>query len=386
MINKFLNHKAASREFQILLKAVGDYYRRDGDARVVDPDVLAAQLEAALPNPKHQKLYTDLVMQAAATDVSSDNIAAMVIGAKRREISTALAVALTNNDNKQHELLEQFRELQGVTSLDQLDQQDDVVVVDSSTIHSLIEEYVSNEGAFQLYPRALNSALGGRLNKGHHLTTFASPEMGKTALNCTFAAGFCMQKRRGIYFLNEDKNTDVYFRIVSSLTGLTFEQIRADPKKAIELAKERGIDNLILIGMAPGNLRIIQDNVEKLDVEWFLVDQLINLNEKGDGKNVILGKGAYGVRNIGKMTNTLALSTCQGADSADGKVVLEQGDVYMSNVEVPAACDVLAGIGANKDMLDRGERAVTLCKNKLTGDHSTLTLRLQPAISRYTSD
>lgn len=345
-----------------------------------------AQLHAAMSNPKHQKLYGDMIAEAADTDVSAENITAMVIGAKRKEIATQLAVALTNGDGKEAALLDEYRELQAVSSLDQLGQEDDIVVVNSATIHEMIQDYVSNEGAFQLFPRALNTALGGRLNKGHHVTTFALPEMGKTALNCTFAAGFCMQGRKGIYFLNEDKNTDVYFRIVSCLTGLTYEQIRADPKKAIELAKERGIDNLTLIGMAPGNLKIIEHNVEKLDVEWFLVDQLINLNEKGDGKNVILGKGAYGVRNIGKRTNTLAISTCQGADSADGRAVLEQGDVYMSNTEVPAACDVLAGIGATKDMLARGERALTLCKNKLTGDHSTLSLRLQPAISRYTSD
>lgn len=369
-----------------MFRAIGDYYNRDSDSRAVDAGVLVAQLQASMPNPKHQKMYADMVGEAAAMDVSSENITAMIVGAKRREIATALAVALANNDGKEGALLDEYRELQVVTSLDQLGQQEDIVIVNSSTIHEMIQEYVSNEGAFQLFPRALNNALGGRLNKGHHVTTFAVPEMGKTALNCTFAAGFCMQGRKGIYFLNEDKNTDVYFRIVSCMTGLTYDQIRADPKKAVELAKEKGIDNLTLIGMAPGNLRIIQHNVEKLDVEWFLVDQLINLNEKGDGKNVILGKGAYGVRNIGKLTNTLAISTCQGADSAEGKAVLTQGDVYMSNTEVPAACDVLAGISANKDMLDRGERAVTLCKNKLTGDHSTLTLRLQPAISRYTSD
>ena len=85
---------------------------------------------------------------------------------------------------------------------------------------------------------------------------------------------------------------------------------------------------------------------------------------------------------VGSGTHGDTCQMGQGGDSAEGKAVLEIGDVYMSNTEVPGACDVLLGVGANKEMLTRNERTVSFCKNKVTGDHSPVHLSLIPAISR----
>lgn len=380
---RYLDTKALSREGQIVVKAIADYYARDATAKAASPEVVAAQLDVAVQNPKHRDKFKEYIHSAAVKESSPANVAEFILRAKREELAGKLAVSLANRDGKDGPLLEEYRELQKATSMDDLSSSE-AVILDSSSIRELITEYVDTEGSFQLYPKVLSDRLGGRLREGHHVITFAPPETGKTALAITAAAGFCMQGRKGIYWGNEDKNQDMYFRIVSCLTGMTFNEVVANPNKAIDLAVERGIDNLTFIGLAPGDTKIIERHVDKYGPEWGIVDQLINLNEGGDGLNVILGKAAGRVRGIGKRANMLMYSVCQGGDSASGKSVLKQGDVYMSNTEVPGHADLLIGIGANEEQLSRNERVLTPCKNKISGDHTPITVRIMPQISRYT--
>jgi hypothetical protein len=91
------------------------------------------------------------------------------------------------------------------------------------------------------------------------------------------------------------------------------------------------------------------------------------------------------MRNIAKKYDAVAITVTQAGDSAEGKAVLDMGDVDSSNTGIPGACDVLLGIGATEQHKEQGLRILSLSKNKLGGVHDSFPVRFNPAISKYVS-
>jgi len=382
LFSRHLDPKAKSREYQLVFAAIAEYYQRDPNIPAADPAVLGELLLSKMANVKHRERFASMLSDVLSSEVSVANLAELVLVGKRNEIADKLAIALANRDDKAAALIEEYNALRTASSLDEA-LLADVTVLRHDTIEDVIRATLRHEGALRLFPGALDQRLDGRLSPGHHVTTFAVPEMGKTALNVTIASGFCHQGAKGIYFINEDREQDIYFRHVSCMSSMPYDAVAQDPATAIAKADARGIQNLTVMGLAPGSMAQIFDIVEKEEPKWIVIDQLINLNEKGDGLSQILGKAVRGARNLAKKAGIIVVSTCQAGDSAEGKAVLGRGDVYQSNTEVPAQCDVLLGIGATKEQENTGYRTFTLIKNKITGDHSSFTQRLVPQISRY---
>jgi hypothetical protein len=375
--------KSFNREHAVVMKAVQAYYARDGDATHVDYAILAEQIAEVTPNPKHRDRFVAILKDASELDVSVGNVTNMILAYKRGRAGDMLAAALANREDAT-ELLEEYNRLANATSLEDAVLAD-TRTIDHSNIASIIDEYINVEGALQVYPKALGSRLDGRLRPGHHVTTFAPPETGKTALNITMSCGFAMQGAKVLYAINEDREEDIFFRHVACMTGMPFHEVAANPAKAVSLAMDRGIDNIYVVGMSPGDTKVITALLEKYDPDVVFIDQLINLAYKGDSLTQTLGRGARDMRTLGKRYNKIMIDTCQGADSATDKSVLEMGDIYMSNTEVPAQADVLIGIGGNPEQRQEGLRILSLPKNKISGNKQPVIVRLNESISRYSS-
>lgn len=383
VIKQHLDIRAHSREFQAVFAAIEDYYLRDGGAQHTDPAVVTAVVCDHLHNHKHKEKFAAFIAEAALIDVSVPNVAFMVLKAKREELGNKIALKLANDEDAM-ELIEEFRLLNSVDSLDALTASD-AVVLEFKDVQAIVDDVVNNVGTLKLYPNALNDRLDGRLGPGHHVEYYGVPEIGKTALSVTFSCGFCSQDQPGLYFINEDPERDIYMRHLSCMSGMPYAQIKESPAKAIKIAESRGLENVRIIGISPGNIKQIDAFVEKYDPKWVIIEQYINLNEKGDGLTQILGRAARGGRALAKRAGITVLGSCQGADSAAGKAVLDQGDVYMSNTEVPAQADLLIGIGGNADHIKNGIRILSLPKNKISGNHDPVTVKIHEAISRYSS-
>jgi hypothetical protein len=79
------------------------------------------------------------------------------------------------------------------------------------------------------------------------------------------------------------------------------------------------------------------------------------------------------------------MSVTQAGDSADGKKFLEMGDVDYSNTGIPAACDVLLGIGADDSMIRLSERGISFPKNKVgvgSDSHDGVIVKVRSEVSR----
>lgn len=385
LILQYIKAKEYSREFQILIGKIKDYYERDVASQAVDRDIFTAQVVDALPNKKHAENFKTIIDDAYIIDGGQANVEKLILDSIKNETATALSVALINKDeDKVDKLLEEFLQLRHYDNLEDLNIKG-TEVIQFDMFDDVMQRRLEGEGTLKLYPGALNERLGNKLGPGHHIVTFANVEMGKTALNVTIACGFARQGAKGLYFLNEDKNEDVYVRFISNLIGWTEEQIRENLWEAKRLAEAAGLGNIILVGVSPGNKRELEALIDRFRPAWVVIDQIRNLDMDEQNKVLQLEKASTFGRNMAKKYQCIVVSTTQAADSATGKRRLELGDVDFSNVGVAAQADVLIGLGGTEVDIQQDIRYVTTIKNKLTGRHETFPVRLNRFLSRYLS-
>lgn len=381
LVNEHLSDKDYGKEYQIVKRAITAYYERDPSAQHVDHDLLIAQLESSTPNKKHQERFTTLIREAYAHGSSAANVDSLILNGKMAAIMQKIALAAVNGTDPT-DLMAEWQRLKGIETLSDLNVSG-VEILDSNSFKDVFQKKADGTGLLKVFPLAINEFLKGGVGPGHHIITFARPEMGKTAFNITIACGFANQGAFGIYFLNEDVLDDVYARAVSCLTGAPEEVVVKDIAKWEELARKRGLDNIMFVSLAPGTPSDIEKFIEQYKPKWVVVDQLRNLQMKETNKVLQLEYAATAMRNIGKKHGVIVVSTTQAGDSAEGKRILDMGDVDFSNTGIPAQADVLIGIGATNEDSAESKRWISICKNKRGGGHAHIPVKLLAHISRY---
>lgn len=380
----FIATKQYSREFQILMGKLREYYDRDPNADHVVKEVFIGMLEASVQNKKHFENFVNIVNEAEGTDTSDANIQQLILQTKINELETQLAVALMNKGKDVAELMEKLREIQHYTTLDELTHAGTEMLTHEDA-EDVLNRHINRIGMLKVYPQALDDRLEGGARGGHHIVLFARPEMGKSAQNITMACGFARQRAPGIYFINEDRTDDIYIRIVSNLSGMTANQCRTDSERALRLARENGLDCIRLIGLTPGTPKQIEAFVDKYRPKWVIVDQIRNLDMKEANKVLQLEFATTAMRNIGKKYNVLMCSATQAGDSGEGKKLLTMGDIDFSNTGVAAQADVLIGIGGDHVDVQDGRRIFNITKNKIAARHENFPVKLVAPLSRYIS-
>lgn len=351
----------------IILQAVRSYYDKDSDAQACDKELLVNAISRKLSNPKHREMFTNLVNEIVAEKVSPANVMADYFAMKREDAGSRLASALlSKREGEVDDLLEEYERWK--------DPQDDEgnndeEVVSGLSVMELVTERLSQTNLIKVLPRALNDKLDGGLLPGNHLILFARPEMGKTMMVINMMAGFVRQEKKVLYVGNEDPLSDIIMRMVCRLTGKTKAEVVAGPEAADTEARERGYGNIIFAGMAPGTPREIEKLMRQFEPDVVMIDQLRNLSMKEDNTVVKLERAATAVRTLGKRYGAAIISVTQAGDSASGKAVLDMGDVDFSNTGIPAAADVMVGLGATHDDEAAERRVISLPKNKRGGDH-----------------
>lgn len=378
-----VNGKQYGKPFQVLMGMIGDYYSRDGTATSVNPDVLGAQLHETVRNQKHVELFDNFIAEAAQAGHDT-NVRAVILLAKQQEIGDKLAVAITMNSPEVTELMDEYKKLVDVTSLDVL-VDSGMEVFNNIDLGSLMRQEFDPASIITLYPQSLADRLDGGAKRGHHVVIYGRPESMKTGTAINMTCGIGRQDKRVNYYINEDRPEDLIIRMVSNLTGMTKKQIHQNPDRARQLAYDAGFGNINVISVAPGTLGQIESSIEKYDPAVIVVDQLRNLKVKADNRVNQLEYAATGVRTIAKAADVLAISITQAGDSANNKAVLEMGDVDFSNTGIPAQADLMIGVGVTPELEAEGLRTFSMPKNKISGDHGNFPVRVIPQLSRIVS-
>ena len=391
LIKEYITLKSStySKQFQVVMNKLGEYYARDSAAVKADVSLLLTQISETIRNDKHIATFRDMLSAAQAVDLSEANVKATVLLAKQQEVGDRLSQALVMDAGqaKVDELLAELQELRSVTSIEQLASQEEAARVLSGAeldLNALLHKENDASNLIKLYPTSLNERVDGGVKRGHHIIIFARPNAGKTATCVHMSCGFLHQGFRVLYIINEDREEDIYLRHVNNLSGYDKYTLTGNVREAQAKARGRGIDRLVIAGLAPGSIKQIAELIEQHSPDVVIVDQLRNLNVRADSRVNQLDAAARGVRDLGKYYNVLMVSVTQAGDSAEGKAVLDMGDVDFSNTGIPAACDVLLAVGKDATLEAEQRRMISLPKNKL-GREEHFVVNIQPNLSRLSN-
>lgn len=362
----------------IIIELVDEYYSADEDAESVSIDLLKNRLDRRFPK---QREYLTHVLDNLE-NVSCSNVRQDFVELKRSSMEQEIAKACMSGDKSEiRQWISKYEEFD--ESFSEVESSDTEVYIGES-VHNLLTR-LSPENLVQILPKALNDRLGGGVPSPCHILVFAIPETGKTAFAINMACGFMNKGRKVLYICNEEAPSSMLMRFLSRLSGATASEIRGSPEEHEEVARNRGYDNLVYAALAPGTLQDIRCLIEEYQPDCVVVDQILNLDSDNDNKVEKLDELAKGMRNLSNEFGIVAVSITQAADSARDKLVLDMGDVYFSNTGIPAAVDIMIGIGVDDACEWEGSRFLSLVKNKISGDHSPVKVMIVPQLSKLVS-
>lgn len=366
---------------RMAMKEISKYYNKDPVVKHADKSIILRRLTARAHNDDQAKII-EQIFDSDGTE-SIPNVLHELLEFKRSAISSQLAEAImTNNVIKQRELIEKFQhydaglmepEYHGVRKFEGM------------TLEELTNESMT-KAEFPLMPKGLNDRLDGGAFRQAHVGIFARPEVGKSLFTINMACGLLRREHKCLYVGNEDASKRMRMRFLCNLTGRTKFEVMDNPEIALELATQKGLQNLIFMESEGGSIGEIGEWVHDNKPDVLFIDQLRNLTDgAAEGLTTVLETAARGARRIAKRNDILVVSVTQAGESGAGKAKLEPEDVEYSKTGFFAALDLLIGIGANKQMMDGNFRMVSISKNKINNRREYFTVEVDPERSKVKS-
>jgi hypothetical protein len=363
-VHKHVSPKEFSPQTAFWWKLLSEYYARDSRASSADRDTLATIGESRITNPKHR----DGIMAALAQPdsvLSSSNIVSAVLGLKRYNASAEFASAAMGGDaDKAQKLLGVVNEL---WQRDNLDQEERIYAASIDDIFAV----VGAERRIKVSPASLNERIGGGVLPGHHILIFGRTEVGKTAFTINLAAGFIKRGFKVLYVGNEDEINVTKGRFICRLTRRTWSEVEADKRVTSKLFVDAGGESLLrCVHLQPGSVESTRRDIDEFEPAVIVVDQLRNMSGPEEGMTQRMEGNAIRFRNLISEYGLVGVSVTQAGNrdqrhNEDSPIWLSSGDVDSSRVGLPAQVDLMLGIGGNAEMLQRGQRAISMVKNKL---------------------
>lgn len=360
-------------------KLVDDWYNRDPDAQHVDRSVLRER-GVRKAGEKHRETmagwFDDLEPSGSPSNVVSD-----LIAVKRHAKGNELAAGLGTDAEQLLPLAKEYVEL-----LEAEDLQKDTWVAAEGDDDIAIE--LDDSSKVTVLPQALNKRLRGGVTPGTHIVLFGPTEIGKSAVAINMVAGFLRQGRKVLYVSNEDAAHKVRLRVRSNLAHMSADEIRDNPDEARAISREKGLDNLFVGNMDPGDVRQIERQVDRCGADVVVIDQLRNLHAVGGARGSSgtqrIDQAAQEVRALLIRKQLIGVSIMQARAGEHGQRVVwfHSDDVDSSRIGAPGTADVLIGIGADDEMLLQNVRAISICKNKVGGNHEGFTVTIDTARSK----
>lgn len=379
-IDRYLSPEELDGRSKILWQTIADFYETDKNAKECDKDIILGRIERK--HPKHIDIFRTVVQ--GFSEVSVPNLLKELLEMKLENTGHELSGALlSNNSAEAGRLIEEYLRLQDGIIEEEIDEKEEVYINEPAA--NIIEAY-SEDNLIKVYPHSLNQLLGGGVPKQTHIVLYAEPETGKSLVAINMAAGFCRDGRKTLYVENEDPSSATLMRFINRMSGMNKLEVIQDPNKAQKLAEEKGYGNLVFASMSPGTVAEIETLIREHEIECMVVNQIRHLAFKNvDGDVAQLTMAGKAMRHLCKKYDIVGVSVTQAADSATNKLVLERGDVYMSNTSIPGDADVLLGIGANDEMKSMGRRMFSLPKNKPGCNHSHFPVIVDESLSKVIS-
>ena len=255
-------------------------------------------------------------------------------------------------------------------------------------IYELLAE-VSDENKFAWNISTLSRHLYG-LGGGDFCIIAARPETGKSAFVvsvCAGPGGFCAQGAKVLFLGNEEKVKRTKLRAMQACSGMTREEIAAEPELARSLYMNIR-DKLIFKDTQDWDLDKINAYCEREKPDILILDQADKVQISGmyNSSHERIRSLYTALRELSKRHNCALIAVSQASADAEGHTRIDFSMLEGSKTGKAAEADVILGIGktsGNGDDEMNTDRCLYISKNKLSGYHGAVHCQIQPAVSRY---
>jgi hypothetical protein len=230
------------------------------------------------------------------------------------------------------------------------------------------------------------------VNDGHLIEIGARPNTGKTSFHASLIAspgGFAQQGANCIVLCNEEGYHRVGARYLTAATGMTMQEIKANPSKARELYEP--VKNRIKIKDATGrDMNWVESVCKSYKPDIVLLDMGDKFAKGGFARqDESLKANAVHARQIAKQHECAVFYMSQLSAEAEGKVLLNQSMMEGSRTGKAAEADLMVLIAKNPVVDGQEEedtqRHLNVVKNKLSGWHGVVHCELEYRTARYTA-
>lgn len=359
---------------QVVWDMIAEFYNKDNDAKNVDKEVVLSRLQRKYPKEDTFEAFKGIV--DGLEDISMPNILDELKQFKLETMATELSVLFADRQfDTADKLLESYQALRSSDTLGGIEDK----LTTAPEVMGLKELH---EGRIKLLPEALNTFIGGGLPSATHILVFARPEMGKTAMLLTLAAGFLKQHVPVLYLGNEEDPDMVNTRLISRLTDNTIDVVRQNNVQAREVALKRGYDQFTFLDTESGTKQEIEQAVIKTGAKVLFIDQLRNITTRDDNQTAAYENLGRFARSLSKKQNIIVISAVQAGASAEGKIICDMNDVDGSKTGLQGSTDLMFSLGANEQMKLENKVMVTVVRNKINGRHGGIMMQLDPMKSK----
>lgn len=228
------------------------------------------------------------------------------------------------------------------------------------------------------------------MSGGDFLYVLARPESGKTAFIVHLMAGpegFAEQGANVHCIFNEEPAIRTMMRAISCNSGMTREEVEVDKIKAKGLFSSIA-NNLTFVDDVTMTLGRLDAYCRRNKPDVLIIDQLDRVTASGsfESSHERLGEVYSKAREIAKIHNTLLVGVCQASAEAQDKTRVHYSHSEGSKTAKAATADVVIGIGKSAEEdenFTNDIRYLTLSKNKCSGWHGTLPVKIIPKLSRF---
>ena len=255
-------------------------------------------------------------------------------------------------------------------------------------IYEMLAE-VSDENKYKFNIETLSRNLYG-LGGGDFAIVAARPETGKSAFMVSICAGpdgFCQQGAKVLYLMNEEKAIRTKLRCVQAISGMTREEIAANPNlgKSMYMSIR---DRLIFKDTQDWDLEKTNAYCERVKPDIIIIDQADKVNIAGNynASHERIRELYRSLRELAKRHDAAVIAVSQASADAEGKTRIDFSMLEGSKTGKAAEADVIIGIGKHSggdDDEPNHTRFLTISKNKLSGYHGTIPVMIEPEVSRY---
>ena len=230
------------------------------------------------------------------------------------------------------------------------------------------------------------------INAGHLIEVGARPNTGKTSFHASLIAapnGFAHQGAKCVILCNEEASHRVGARYLTAATGMTIQEVKANPSRARD-AYEPVKKNIKIKDASNRDMAWVESVCKSYKPDIVILDMGDKFARTGGfaRPDEALKANAIYARQIAKSHNCAIFYMSQLSADAEGKVLLNQSMMEGSRTGKAAEADLMVLIAKNPVVDGQEEedtqRHLNVVKNKLSGWHGVVHCELEYKTARYT--